>query len=335
MNNLPIIIGLTLSVLICHSTLQSMKRSESLNVCFTHFSLLSPEIQHKIFSYHSKADVQLINKAWSYDASITSARAFDNDLAGLHKEHITRIIINAAYVGNYEGVNNILKRSSLLGCSKQGNKCEKDHILYYAIDYRNERKIIDFYDIAYSHVETKWKELLKKYRIVKVPDLPAVETDFLTMSCLAGNSYIINTIADHKNAPNAFYVSIACGHSLCVKKIIDNLYRDSCWGDFSINTKNARLLLTFSSLQYACLKKNIKIIEEILQTKEIDVNEIQATMVPTTLLDQMIGLAQNDWEYNDVVLLLQKYDAKTIQEIDERAEEEKEIILNVVSCVIS
>jgi hypothetical protein len=335
MNNLYIIIRLTFCVFICNQNMLSMERVEPLN-----FSCLASEIQDKIFFYNSRTTLQLINKSWSIDASIASPRAFDNNLAGLSRDHMIRVVIHAAYVGNYKGVENILKNSSLLGCTKKDKEsCDKDHILYYYMEHGDEKKVIDFYDVV-DNQEKEWSRLLTHYRIVKAPrSWQRLKIDFLTMSCLAGNSSIINTIAhDEKiNLENAFDISINCEHYSCVKKIIDNLYCDTSIGDFSANTKNTRLLLTINSLHRACLTRNIKIIKEILNTEEIDINTIQTTAAAAqiTLLDQMVALAQNNSEYNDVVLLLQEYGAKTMQEVRERSEEEKEIILNALSCVIS
>jgi hypothetical protein len=192
--------------------------------------------------------------------------------------------------------------------------------------------------VVSDHKKAKWLELLKKYRIIESSNfVDKIEPHPIMMSCLSGNSYLINTIADDRgeNLKNALYIAIDCGYYSCVKTLINNLYHDSCFGDMSVHAKNTKLLLTLKTLQFACLRKNIQIIEEILKTEEFDLNEIQVTMVPSTFLDQVIDDAQKNNEYNNIVLLLQKYGAKTIKEVRERAQEEKETILNVLSCVIS
>jgi len=310
-----------------------MKRAQTI-AKFDVFTQLLPEVQDNIFRcVEQKGNFQLLNKYWSKRASIASSQAFDNDLAGLSKERIICILLHAAYQDNYEGVENILKNSSLVQCIKDGNKCNKGHILYYYIDTMHGRKIIDFHEIVNDKKETKWLDLLKIYHIVQAPhSLEKMVPTPLVMSCLAGNSHIITTIPDtnkdrkSEHLKDALYIAVNNEYYSCVKMLIDDLYHDISWDDIGSHIKTRKALLTLPLLQFACMRKNVKIIEEILKTKEFDLNKIDITAaIQKTFLDNVIEDAHKNDEYKHIAALLRKYGAKTLQELQKATEEDNDI----------
>lgn len=337
MNTIRMLIQMVFCLFIFNHYILCMKDMQT-SRSFQFFSNLLPEVQYKILKYaDSKASFQLLNRQWCECASIKSPHVFDNDLAGLSKERMIRVLIHAAYGENYVGVENILKNSSLLQLTKNNDNTST---LHCDLDLTDGRKIIDFYTIISDKQEKKWLDLLPRYNIVKASDLPdPIVIDPLIISCLAGNSYAMRAIVCDidVNLKDALYIAINCGYYSCVKTLVNIVYDVSSWGEWDSHMKNITLLLSLDALKFACSKKNIKIIEEILKTREFDINKIHAAvMPPATFLDHVLEKAQNDDEYNNIVSLLQNYGAKTMQEItDEENIDDFDLVFRVMSCSIS
>jgi hypothetical protein len=206
-------------------------------VNFTEFSKLPAEIRKNIFQYSfkysdNKNDFQLVNKEWSKNYSIQSATLFNNnenkDCCNLSPQHMTRILLCAAYNKNYEGVENILKNSNILDLVE-------NRLPHFCIDtyIPNNRRSLSLnpHSIALYNDDKQMSQLLNQYTVATFESKIEIgEPIDLLMNCLAGNSNEIVKYSQQKHfdedaiynrLEKCLYVAIDSDHEKCIKILFD------------------------------------------------------------------------------------------------------------------
>jgi hypothetical protein len=187
-----------------------------------------------------------------------------------------RILLNAAYKKNYDGVENILAKSSLL------QQCP-DKYLHYCFDTneKGREKIIEIYRLSTKYYQAnkeftykrdeKLYLLLKKYGVQKphifdVALWTAVVNKNI-MACLAGDSDAITkkdnaSFIKKQRIKIAFEVAVSCNNIKCIKKCLEiaQAYKDDhCVHDvFAVNPECVALENEYTKLfdeMYAIIQK--------------------------------------------------------------------------------
>lgn len=271
----------------------------------SHFSKLLPELQVLFFRYSdNKANFQLVNTELSKIGSIKSEKIFDDEglCYGIDHSHMSRIFWHALYKKNYQGVENILKNSYL-------KKTEYKHMYYrnLAINEEGKEVVLDPHCLAEDDEAIK---LLQQYKVASLPsDKIACQPTRLIMACLLGSSDSIehSMKGDKINIKNALSIAIDCDHARCVQQII---YLNDGFEDLFFYDE-IRSLLRRELLRRACINKSCKALEVVLQEGRF-INEV---VNDVTLLDEVLEVAQKDSSFESVVSLLQRYGAKTAEQL--------------------
>jgi len=199
------------------------------------FKVLPFDVQRTIFQYIPKFIFREINKEFATTWSITFPKIFSNDLCGLDKPHMIRILLNAAYKKNYDGVENILAKSSLL------QQCP-DKCLYYCYKTNKDgmKSTIEAHQIVvkYHKINNEFIpkgdevlfSLLKKYEIERPKFANLFWKTTINkniMACLAGNSNAItkkdkdSSFAKKERIKISLEVAMSCNNILCIKKCLE------------------------------------------------------------------------------------------------------------------
>lgn len=291
-----------------------------LSVC-SEFSVSLPEVQLGVFCHSdNKNNMQRTNKEWYAKGSIQSPTIFTADFYRVNESCIKSILLNAAYVKNYKGVENILKNTPIL-------ERTDDNLPYYCIDFINEVGLVmDLRGIAkYNKDITLW-QLLEKYKVPAFnPKQTICEPNKLMMCCFAGNSDDLkeHPLIDYSNVEivRALKVSIDFDHVKCIKILLDHSIQHDC-----------KLVFGEELLERACVKKNIKALQVLLAAKIFDVNGIATyvaedySILHQTFLDKILYNVQKDPEYNIIVNVLKQFNAKTAVELGYADGQEVEVI---------
>jgi len=219
----------------CNILAMKDKEIEPIVPGFIHFQTLSFDLQRNIFAFlDNRSHLRQLNKEFYTIWSIKNPFIFTNDLCGLQPEHMVRIALNAAYQRNYDGLENILNKSSLLQYCREHTEGR----IYYAFKTdKNEQEVIDIDIIGLFSNDRKEKLrlLLPKYKVV-LPTIHTMHTSLLympqsnTMACLAGDSdaisesscdNIIELIKNILNLKKDLYIAIACNYVKCMQKCVD------------------------------------------------------------------------------------------------------------------
>jgi hypothetical protein len=334
-----------------------MKRSHELVPKFTCFSELHPEMQQTIFRHSdNKSNFQKINQDWYKKGSIKSPTVFVDDFYGMSPQQLTRILLNAVYEQNEEGVKNILKNSNILKYT-QNNQIyyHLDNYIHHHLAGTSVKVVLDVCWIAKSHNNNVMQQLLESYKIVCNPttQIQCTPTKLL-MACLAGNSdsiewHLNDLDNESRNIEYALKIVIDCDHGKCAKVLLNSLYgkiyEESSFIDIIEHLKPKKSLFTKELLERTCYKKSIYALKELLAFNYFDVNEVSfilnfinnPNLTSFTLLDKILKKEKKDFEYNAVALLLKQYGAKTAAELAIDVQDEEDIVnkINVMGCIIS
>ena len=315
-------------------------------VTFSYFTELIPETQFIVFKHSdNKNNFQKTNRNWYIKGSIKSPDIFSNDFCHVDHSRMIRILLNAAYVGNYAGVENILKKSTILGCLKNSLPCTKSHHLYYSIDSsQDQHEVLDMCCVTDHTGDEQLWQLLESYTITNSVHDQCKPTELL-MACLVGSSDIVSESreTDRKNVEKALKIAVDCDHGKCMKVLIDAIYDDSNFTEIIVHFNDANILLNEKLLERACVKKSIKALEALLDNpNHYNLNyelgsytDDCGNIIPIRLLDKMLDKAQEDPEYDKVVLLLENYGARSGKEIENEREEENDVVRRLFDCTIS
>jgi hypothetical protein len=319
---------------------------ELLEKSFMRFSALPLDMQALVMKHSNNyCNVQLVNKHCAKKVSIKASDIFASGFCNIDKNHMARILFNAVYKKNYEGVKNIITTTNLCRFS-QGELCSP----YLSVKHSADNiRILDLHDIATHNNDEKMKELLKSYNIAQFSEkCIRYELIDLVMACYIGDSESVKDCLDdihenskknaakitHENIENALSVAIYGDYGKCVKVFIDNLYFDNNVGDIGIPT-TIKLSLRKHFLYDACRYKKINALKELLVTKAFGFNKIEYNQ---TFLDIILPEVQRDPGYNAVALLLRDYGAKTAEELDkeeEMREDLRKTFSSPAACTIS
>ena len=284
---------------------------------FGKFSELPAETQLLIFKHSdNKSNFQKINKEWYKEGSIKSPLFVANEFYSLGDRRMCRIFLNAVWDKNYEGVENILKHYY----AKQPN-----HTCYYSVDIdeaTQNQVILDSYEIADEDKEVI--QLLQTYK-VKYKENEAiifVASDPLIMACLAGSSDLIvpclSSLGD-TTIKRAINILVDCDHAKCMQKLLNPLqeYFGLHVGD---EKRACQTLFNRKLLRRACINKSCKTLTILLSSGHCNINEVVSDV---TLLDEMLEVAQQGYDFSSVVSLLQQHRAKTAEQLAKNAEYEE------------
>ena len=200
------------------------------------FKALPSELQRTIFHYiPHKSTFRELNKECATICSVKFPGIFADDLCGLDKQHMIRILLNAAYKKNYDGVENILAKSSLL------QQCPNKYIYYcFDINEKGREKAIEVYRLSIKYYQVnkeslckrdeKLHSILQKYGI-KEPNIS--DALWITgvnkniMACLAGDTDDItkkdkdSSFAKKERIKIALEVAMSCNNIPCIKKCLE------------------------------------------------------------------------------------------------------------------
>lgn len=305
--------------------------SNSPSGSFRDFSELPLEIQETIMKCSDDyANLQQVDRYWCGRKSIQTPDVFTEKFCNANKERMVRIILNAAYMKNYEGVENILKNSKILTNTQH-------RLPYHYIDTDGGKSVVlDLHGIARHNDDNQMSELLNKYN---VPAFLAGQTvcnpTGLMMTCFMGDSQSIVSCLNiaTKEMESVFKIVIDCDHGKCMNVLINNLYFDSSVIEMMLHSEKRKLLFTRALLMRACKGKRINTLKELLDTDYFYLNEIENDK---TILDEILELATVNSEYNEVASLLEKYRAKTVADVEFDALEAQYAasLFNISGCTI-
>jgi len=283
--------------------------SQSLVTFTDAFSKLPADMQKTIFQYsfkHSdnKTNFRLVSKEWSKNYSIQSATLFNNNgnknCCNLSPQHMTRILLCAAYNKNYEGVKNILKNSNILDLVE--NRLPHFCIDTYIKIPHNKRTLsLNPHSIALYNNDTQMSQLLNQYAVATFDSkIELGEPINLLINCLAGNSDKIVEYSQQKqkhfgededeiyeNLEKCLDIAIDSDHTKCIKILFDTL-----------NLENSQMFCYLTC-------------EDTLPKRAFDRKNLKAFKVLLELNCDRIHIPNNS-EYSNAVLSAKK-DIETAQ----------------------
>ena len=297
------------------------------------FTQLDLGVQCEIMHYeHNKTNLRLISKFWSEQASIKSPTIFKNNFCNTDKKYLVRVLLHAAYVKNYTGVENILKNSSILADKDQNyfyNYFDTTYTLNDAI-YNQRGCMLGLADVIKHNKDTEQFALLKKYNIPTETVNCSYDID-LVMACLAGNS---DAIQCNVSIKRELYLTIAvdCDHDKCIKALLNPLLCDTSivesltWA----SDKYLQSLLNKDIIIRAINKKKLNALDALLSFNIFDINTLfnendikilcpknhkNYCVLYRTLLEHVMRNNKNN-QHDNAIALLKKYGAKTLAEIE-------------------
>jgi hypothetical protein len=280
------------------------------------FLKLPTEVQYRIFGYsNNKNNFKKVNKQWNIEGSIQSPVLFTPDFCKANNKYIQHILLNAAYVGNYDGVENILQNDFFL-------EHVESRLPYHHIDIcKGKGIVLDLWGMAAYKKDKKLSKLLETYKIPAFePHQTICNPTVFAMSCFAGNSdevknYLLN--GDVKDEIGiALKIAIDCDYVQCINIFLEYI------------EQNVDLvsLLDKKLLERACMEKNIKALKVLLDSGRFDLTETTAycssdyILTEYTLLDKIKILAQEDPQFNKVENVLKDFGTETFTKKEEKIE---------------
>lgn len=319
-----------------------MSESKVLFSCFTH---LDENMQNEVMKYEEhKANLQLVNKYWSEKASVKSPDVFLYNFCNNNKHRLRRILLNAAYCKNHEGVKNILKNSNLLE-QKNNAFFDKDCIQYKKsitdgiMLMIKKDIIISLGCIAKYNNDSPLRDILVEYGIDVTED--SVPDYFIPsmMACLTGNSDEIEYINDSEILKKCLIVAIDCDYGSCVQYLLRNILEDYSMTDMINRKNNVQYILSKNVFELALYDKKLKALEALLSCSHFGINNIlthEFNGEQYTYLDAIILMKEtNDPQYQKVEELLRKYHTKTLAELYQEKEDQEDARRTTSGCMIS
>jgi hypothetical protein len=156
-------------------------------------------------------------------------------------------------------------------------------------------------------------DLLEKYNFAEL-SVTKCEPTPLIMACLAGNSDAIEYSGDEVNVKRALSIIADCDYEKCMQQLLNKVHDPNVFGAIAdlFTHDGDKSLFCLGLLQKVCRKKSCKVLKVLLSDRQCKVNEILNSM---TLLDELLELEKQDSSFTPVVSLLQKYGARTSEQL--------------------